>query len=100
MSHRPSGRPGQDLRGAGARDVLAAARDEALARVPDEEEPLTLLAEASRALLALPDAASVVPSLLALTRRLFRADRCAVWRLRPNVWELVGEVGRPEADPA
>src|SRR4051812_16632959 len=91
MSDPLSGLPPQHLHAADARETLVPAGDGA-APAPDAEEPLALLQEASDALLRLPDAAAVLPALLGLVCRLFRADACGVWRLRPQMWELVAEV--------
>src|SRR5829696_1487664 len=69
-----------------------------------EEERLLLLAEASNALLASLDAASVVPAILDLSRRLFAADAYAVWRQsETGEWQAVSDVslsaGYPRAIP-
>jgi two-component system CheB/CheR fusion protein len=63
-------------------------------------DPQQFLAEAS-AMLVNPDPAGVVPSILALTQRLFRADACVAWRRHPRIgtWEIVAEANRSAEEP-
>ncbi|MGH9625995.1 MAG: hypothetical protein ACRD4G_16885, partial [Bryobacteraceae bacterium] len=68
---------------------------------PSIEQQLALLTEGSAMLLASPELAAVLQTILDLAKRFIQADAYSVWRksAKKNVWEMMAMEGLSERYP-